>query len=149
MRVDVLPMETTVKGSGLAYDEGAEERQVTVVVSELAFEAIVGENADASVSVKIDSALRCYLGDRGTDRPAWPYPGFLRGSETQGDQQVTFEVDESLWHDFSAEADKQDVTVEQLVEHAAFYFAAELDAGRVTQRILDDFGSTESGGGDS
>ena len=33
---------------------------------------------------------------------------------------------------------RQEVTVEQLAEHAAFYFAAELDAGRVTERILDD-----------
>jgi hypothetical protein len=136
----VLPMGTTVRGSGLVHDEGA-ERQVIVVVSELAFEAIAGEGAD--------SALRYYLGDRGTNRPAWPYPGFLRGSETQRDKQVALEVDEDLWRDFSGEADRQGVTVEQLVEHAAFYFAAELDAGRITQRILDDFGSTESGGGDS
>jgi hypothetical protein len=139
-------MGTTLKGSGLAYDEGAEKRQVEVVVSELAFEALAGQGADVSMPVKIDSALRCYLGDRGTDRPAWPYPGFLRGSETQGDKQVTFEVDESLWRDFSEEADKQGVTVEQLVEHVSFYFAAEVDAGRVTQRILEDFGPTEIGG---
>jgi hypothetical protein len=142
-------METTVRGSGLAHDEGAEARQVIVVVSELAFEALVGEGAAASAPVKIDSVLRYYLGDRGTKRPAWPYPGFLRGSETRRDKQVALEADEGLWRDFSEEADKQGVTVEQLVEHAAFYFAAELDAGRVTQRILDDFGSTESGGADS
>jgi hypothetical protein len=135
-----------VKGSGLAHDEGAEKRQVTVVVSALAFEALAGEDADGSVPVKADSPLRCYLEDRGTDRPAWPYPGFLRGSETQGEKQTALEVDEALWRDFSEEADRQGVTVEQLVEHAAFYFAAELDAGRVTQRILDNFGSTGSGG---
>jgi hypothetical protein len=116
----------------LAYDEGAEKRQVEVVVSELAFEALAGQGADASMPVKIDSALHCYLGDR--------------GSETQGDKQVTFEVDESLWRDFSEEADKQGVTVDQLVEHVSFYFAAEVDAGRVTQRILEDFGPTEIGG---
>jgi hypothetical protein len=140
-------METTVRGSGLAHDEGAEQRQVTVAVSELAFEALAGEGADASEPVNIDSALRCYLGDRGTDRPAWPYPGFLRGSETQRDKQVALEVEEGLWREFSEEAERQGVTVVQLVEHAAFYFAAELDAGRVTQRILDDFGSTEGGAG--
>jgi hypothetical protein len=142
-------MGTTMRGTVLAQDEGAEERQVEVAVSELAFEALAGKGADASVPVNIDSALRCYLGDRGTDRPAWPYPGFLRGSETQRDKQVALEVEEGLWREFSEEAERQGVTVAQLVEHAAFYFAAELDAGRVTQRILDDFGPTEGGGADS
>jgi hypothetical protein len=87
--------------------------------------------------------LRCYLGDKDTDRPAWPYPDFLRGTETQGDLQVEFEVEEDLWHDFEAEASAQGISVEQLTEHAAFYFAAELNAGRVTERILEDPRSTE------
>ena len=46
-----------------------------------------------------------------------------------------------LWKDFEGEATRQAVRVEQLAEHAAFYFAAEVDAGRITQRILDDLGS--------
>jgi hypothetical protein len=124
---------------------GADKRQVTVSVSELALEALAGDGTDASAPLKMESALRCYLGDRGMNRPAWPYPGFLRGSETQGDEQFAFEVEDGLWREFAEEAEKQGVTVEQLVEHAAFYLAAELDAGRVTQRILDDLGSTESG----
>jgi hypothetical protein len=132
----------------LAHDEDADKRQVTVGVSDLALEALAGDGTDDSAAAKVESALRCYLGDRGMDRPAWPYPGFLRGSETQGDEQVAFEVEEGLWREFGEEAEKQGVTVEQLVEHAAFYFAAELDAGRVTQRILDDLGSPE-GGADS
>jgi len=138
-------MVTILEGTGLAHDGGAGKRQVTVGVSQLALEALAGDGVDAAAPEKIESALRCYLGDRGMGRPAWPYPGFLRGSETQGDKQVAFEVEEGLWLDFAEEAEKQGVTVEQLVEHAAFYFAAELDAGRVTQRILDDLGSAESG----
>lgn len=139
-------MVTILEGSGLAHD-GADKRQVTVSVSELALEALAGDGTDASAPVNMESALRCYLGDRGMNRPAWPYPGFLRGSETQGDEQVAFEVEDGLWRDFAEEAARQGVTVEQLVEHAAFYLAAELDAGRVTQRILDDLRSTESGAG--
>lgn len=114
-------------------------------MSRLAFEALMGNEADdaARVTARTESALRCYLGDRDTERPAWPYPGFLRGSETQGDLEVSFEVEEDLWHDFEEEAASQGVSVEQLTEHAAFYFAAELDAGRVTERILQDLQSTE------
>jgi hypothetical protein len=85
----------------------------------------------------MENALRCYLGDRDADRPAWPYPGFLRAAETQADKQVELDVEERLWRDFAAEASAQQVSADQLAEHAAFYIAAEVDAGRITQRILD------------
>lgn len=129
----------------MARDENAGKRDVTVSLSRLAFDALMGSEADrdAEVAVRTENALRCYLGDRDTERPAWPYPDFLRGTETQGDLEVAFEVEQDLWSDFEAEASAQGISVEQLTEHAAFYFAAELDAGRVTERILEDPRSTD------
>jgi hypothetical protein len=133
-------MGLKLEGSKVARDEHAWKQHVTVGLSQLAFEAVMGDEADsaAQVTVRMTSALRCYLGDRDADRPAWPYPGFLRGTEVQGDIRVQFEVGEDLWHDFEEEATAQGITVEQLAEHAAFYFAAELNAGRLTERILED-----------
>jgi hypothetical protein len=139
-------MSTTVEGAGVTRDEGAGRRHVNLALSAFAFEALTRERAAAAASARMEGALRCYLGDRGVDRPAWPYPGFLRGSEPQRDVEVELEVAEDLWRDFSEEASRQDVTVEQLAEHAAFYFAAEMDAGRVTQRILDDLESNGAEG---
>jgi hypothetical protein len=136
-------MNSTVRGIGLTRSDDTGERQVLVGLSELAFNALVGEEEDRSASTTLESALRCYLGDRGADRPAWPYPAFLRGSEPQGDVELELEVSADLWDDFSEEASRQGVAIEQLAEHAAFYFAAELDAGRVTQRILDELEAGE------
>lgn len=138
-------MGITVKGTGVTRNVGAEEQQVAVVLSEFAFEALTSDSPGATASARMTSALRCYLGDRGTDRPAWLYPGFLRGSEPQRDVRVELEVGDDLWCAFTAEAAKQGITVDQLAEHAAFYFAAELSAGRLTQRILDDLESSEGG----
>jgi hypothetical protein len=138
-------MNSMVRGIGLTRSDDTGERQVSLGLSELAFNVLVGEEGDRLAATTLESALRCYLGDRGTDRPAWPYPGFLRGSEPQRDVELEFEVSADLWCDFSEEASKQEVTTEQLAEHAAFYFAAELDAGRVTQRILDEFEAGEGG----
>ena len=42
-----------------------------------------------------------------------------------------------------SEALSQEVTAPQLLEHAVLYFAAEENAGRVTERILEDFSSRE------
>ena len=132
----------------MARDGSAKNRQV-VAVSALAFEALSNDGGEAAAPLRMESALRCYIADRGSDQPAWPYPGFLRGSETQRDVRLELEVAAGLWASFEEEAVRQGVTVDQLAEHAAFYLAAELEAGRVTQRILDDpdlgEGSAEEG----
>jgi hypothetical protein len=140
-------MGVTVEGSIVARDDNAGKLHVTVAISQLAFEALLGDEADAAqVTVRMESALRVYLGDKASRRSAaWPYPDFLQGSETQRDVQVELDLEEELWHDFENEAATQGVSVEQLAEHATFYFAAELNAGRLTQRILEGL---EPGKGD-
>jgi hypothetical protein len=130
----------TVEGATKVTRRGSVERvHVTVTLSQLAFEGLMGGEPDGGArrAIRMENALRCYLGDRGADRPAWPYPGFLRAAETQADEQVELDVEEQLWRDFEAEASAQEVSADQLAEHAAFYIAAEVDAGRITQRILE------------
>jgi hypothetical protein len=144
----VYAMGITVGGTVLARDDATEKRVVTIALSELAFEALTGGKSAVDPSLRIENAVLCYLGDRNVGGAAWAYPGFLRGSETRGEVMTELEVKSDLWRDFEAEATRQGVTVEQLAEHASFYFAAELDAGRVTQRILDDLVSGEDGSSD-
>lgn len=124
----------------------ARQQEVSVRMSQIAFEALGGEgrNPTGRAPARTEIAVRVYLGDKGTGQPAWPYPGFLRGSETREDVGLELRVDPDLWLQFEAEAEKQGVSTQQLLEHAAFYFAAELDAGRITQRILDDLGGAEA-----
>lgn len=139
-------MGAAVKGrSELARERGADQHRVTVEISGLAFEALQGADAGSTTKApnRMARALRCYLGDRGTDRAAWPYPSFLRGSETQADVEVECDVEDDLWRQFEEEASSQGVSVDQLAEHAAFYFAAEANAGNVTRRILDGLDTDE------
>jgi hypothetical protein len=133
-------MKTKAEGQEVVRGRTARKQTVTVRLSQLAFEALAAEEPSGSprAPVRTESAIRIYLGDKGSERPAWPYPGFLRGSETQEDVGLELDVEPDLWLQFEAEAGKQGVSTQQLLEHAAFYFAAELDAGRVTQRILED-----------
>jgi hypothetical protein len=137
-------MSTIVGGAAMARDEEAGKQQQTVVLSQFAHEALAGGDAAVSAAVQLESALRCYVRDRGTDRPAWAYPDFLRDSETQGDVRIEVEVAGELWRAFVAEADRQQISSGQLAEHAAFYFAAEMNAGRLTERILEDLGTTDA-----
>ena len=126
--------------------ENPEMRFVTVKLSQLASEALgtvsqvgTGQRPEA----KMEIAIRFYLGDEGAGRPEWPYPAFLRGSEVREEVELKLGLETGLRRSFEAEADRQAISVAQLAEHAAFYLAAELDAGRITQRILDELDSSE------
>jgi hypothetical protein len=139
-------MKTRAEGLDVSQGGIARKRPLTVKLSQLAFEALAAEGPSGSprAPVRTESAIRIYLKDKGTDRPAWPYPGFLRGSDTQEDVELELLIDTDLWLQFEAEAGRQGVSPQQLLEHAAFYFAAELNAGRVTQRILEDLDASDT-----
>ncbi len=51
--------------------------------------------------------------------------------------ELELSVDDEVWRSFELEADRQGVSTQQLIEHTALYFAADRDAGRATQLILD------------
>ncbi len=139
-------MAPNVKETGIAGDEASMSGSTTLAISWLAVEALAGKGEldRERAGRQLQNAVRFYLGDRDSDRPAWPYPSFLRGSEVQEDLEIPLELDDDLRRAFAGEAAAQGVSAQQLAEHAAFYLAAETDAGRVTQRILDDLAKTES-----
>ncbi|MFP5388239.1 MAG: hypothetical protein ACLGG5_02930 [Thermoleophilia bacterium] len=82
--------------------------------------------------------IRFYLSEAGRESAGWAYPDLLREGRRGKERELELEVDESLWGKLEREAERQDVTATQLLEHAVFYYAAELDAGRLTERILGD-----------
>jgi hypothetical protein len=101
----------------------------------LAAEAMNGGQAS---STSVERAIRCYLGDKESGGPGWPYPAFLRDRAPLEEVELRLHVDGDLWKQLEAEAESQGVTVQQMLEHAVIYFAAEVNAGRVTERILKE-----------
>jgi hypothetical protein len=82
--------------------------------------------------------IRFYLREKGSGGTAWAYPDLLREGRPAEEVEVELDIEDSLWREVRAEATRQKVSVTQLLEHAALYYAAELDAGRLTERILDE-----------
>lgn len=116
-------------------------RSVTVHLSGFACEAVAGEGgADRErVPARVIRAIRCYLNDRESEESGWSYPHFLPHERPAEEVALRLDVDDDLWSSLEEEAERQHVSAEAMVEHAAFYFAAEMNAGRVTQRILAEF----------
>jgi hypothetical protein len=82
--------------------------------------------------------IRFYLKEKGTGATGWSYPDLLREGSPEEEVEVELEIEDSLWREVRVEAARQRVSVTQLLEHAALYYAAELDAGRLTERILGE-----------
>lgn len=108
------------------------KRTVTIELGEFSLEALAGDGGSnsADVAAKLMRAIHTYLTDKDTGRTGWPYPDFLSGREAGEGRVLELPIDEDLWRSFGQEAGRQGVTVEQLVAHATFYFAAEKNAGR-------------------
>jgi hypothetical protein len=117
-------------------------RAVPLRLGEFAVEALAGEEGGsmAQIRKRAVQAIRYYLADRGSQRPEWPVPRFLPTHDGARSVELELQMEEDLWHSLEEEAERQHVPAERLVDHAAFYFAADLDAGRVTLRILDESG---------
>jgi hypothetical protein len=88
------------------------------------------------MAADLEQAIRVYLSDSGSNNPGWPYSA-TTGVVRMREVKVELQLDESVWGALEEEAAAQEVSVSQLASHAVLYYAAELDAGRITQRILD------------
>jgi hypothetical protein len=96
-----------------------------------------GDGAEPS-SDDVLRVIRFYLKEKGSGGTGWSYPDLLREGEPEEEIEVELDIEDSLWREVRLEAARQQVSVTQLLEHAALYYAAELDAGRLTERILDE-----------
>lgn len=117
----------------------------TIALGKFAFEALGGgDDPPENVSRRLVRAIHTYLTDGGTNQTAWAYPALLQERERNETIEMDLLVEDSLWRSLEAEARRRAVSVPQLVTHAALYYAAEQDRGRIAQRILDDIAAKES-----
>lgn len=118
-------------------------RTVTVAVGDFGLESLGGAltRNSADLSRSFVQAVRYYLADQGSGRAGWPYPDFRREEELNQTVEVRVEIDDPVWEAFSEEAERQRVSTDQLAQHAVLYFAADRDAGRLAQRIVEDLDS--------
>jgi hypothetical protein len=110
---------------------------VEVHLGELAARALAAaDSTDAErLSVLLPQAVRFYLDERDGGQPSWRYPSFLDGGAAAAPGGCEVSLDEELWQQLRAEADRQAAPAEDLLQHAAFYYGAARDDGRLTERI--------------
>jgi hypothetical protein len=116
-------------------------RSATVGLTELALVALRGEgrkNGGARVAARLARAVRYYLDEEDRERPGWRYPEFLREREEGDAVELELTLAAEEWRKLEAEAERQQVSVARLAEHAALYFVADLNAGRSAAQAVED-----------
>src|SRR3954469_12497702 len=90
------------------------------------------QQRDAGLSDEVEptsedvlEVIRFYLKEKGSGGTGWSYPDLLREGSPEEEIEVELEIEDALWRQVRAEAARQRVSVTQLLEHAALYYAAE------------------------
>jgi hypothetical protein len=121
-------------------------QSVAVHIGEFSVIALGGESGDGSepLEARLTRAIALYVHDKDSAKLGWAYPVGLPTNEG-GQVELKLSLGQSLWREFEREAKRQGVSVSKLASHAALYYAAEVDAGRITQRILDRIDEERAG----
>jgi len=85
-----------------------------------------------SRSAAVRTASLYYLADRESGRAAWLVPHYATASDGSA---VTARLDRETWQALHEEAERQNVSADDLTRHAVLYFLADLDSGRVGARL--------------
>jgi hypothetical protein len=109
--------------------------------------AASGDPDPERLTLLLPRAIRFYLADRDGGQPGWRYPSFLdAGGGAVDGTGSEVSLPEDLWQQLRAEAERQEVATEDLLQHAAFYYGAARDEGRLTARIAAELQQEEEGG---
>ena len=101
------------------------------------------DSSSERLALLLPRAVRFYLDERDGAAPGWSYPSFLAGGNG-AEEPREVELDNELWQQLRAEAERQEVAPEDLLQHAAFYYGAARDEGRLTERIVAELREEEA-----
>jgi hypothetical protein len=122
-------------------------RTVTITVDDFSLASLEDASTagQTTPSVLLVQAIRYYLVERDSGRPGWPFSRLCEeGGEVDGMSTIELDVDGPVWESFSLEADRQEASTDQLLQHAALYYLADRDSGHLTQKILEKLEEPES-----
>jgi hypothetical protein len=116
------------------------QRLLTLSLEEFGASTLEAEADRYSVSTArlAQRAVRYYLSDRDSNRMALRVPRLSQERARQPALVLTLDLDSDSWNELKQEAERQEVSLERLLEHAIIYFLADLDAGRVEGRALGE-----------
>jgi hypothetical protein len=127
-------------------ESGRVRHGITLRFDEFGWESLESQARRDGETVEdlLSRAAAYYDAERPTRRAATRAPPFKPGGRGTP-REVRPELGRECWERLEGEAERQDVALERLLEHAALLYLADIDSGRVADRVLD---RAEETGGD-
>lgn len=86
----------------------------------------------------VQHAARHFLSARAEARTAHWIPRFRTDEVGDSRLELELDTDDEAWREIRGEADRQRVSADRLLAHATLCLIADLDSGRVAQRMLEE-----------
>jgi predicted DNA-binding ribbon-helix-helix protein len=114
------------------------KRQLQVDLAPFALESLEEEavRQRTSLGTILRHALLYYLSERDAQRVAARVPSFAQGARGGSERRVDVDLEPLEWRDLEQAARRERVTLAALIEHAAMFYLADYDLGRVGTRLL-------------
>ena len=115
-------------------------RSVTLMLDEFGRSALESQAGRYSLAPHefVQHAARHYVADVDAGRTAHRIPRYREREAGRTAVSLALELDDGFWEDLEMEAARQGVSVERLLGHATLYLIADLDSGRVAERMLEE-----------
>jgi hypothetical protein len=142
----VSPLPESSPGSA---GPGPPRRKIPVPVRQFAAAALsaAGEPTQEGLERTLSQAVHYYLSEGEPRPPGWAVPKFLFEDAASDGHDLEVPLEPEAWQLLLEEAKRQEVEPDRLLQHAALYFAAARDSGRLTGWILEEIEREEGEAG--
>jgi hypothetical protein len=112
--------------------------EIPVTFEEFGWRALEERASAERLGLERLVALACnyYVSELAAEREATVVPRFRRPAADGETRTLELELDDPCLPRLEQEAERRGVALERVCEHAALLFLADLDAGRVAERII-------------
>ncbi len=116
---------------------------ISITLDEFGWSALEDHARGEGLELDRLVALACsyYESELAAGRMATRVPRFGRPATERESRALVLELDARSLERLEQEAERQGLGLERVVEHAAIFYLADLDAGRVAERIIRHAGS--------
>ena len=116
--------------------------EISIRLDEFGWSALEDHARGEGIELERLVALACsyYQSELAAGRTATRVPRFGKPAAERESRTLVLELNARTLKGLEQEAERQGLPLERLVEHAAIFYLADLDAGRVAERIIRNTG---------
>lgn len=116
--------------------------EISITLDEFGWSALEDHACGEGIELERLVALACsyYQSELAAGRTATRVPRFGKPATERQSRTLVLELSARSLKGLEQEAERQGLRLERLVEHAAIFYLADLDAGRVAERIIRNTG---------